>query len=106
MAKEHSLNHYRGKASLMAKTVTVAIDAMGGDHGPPVIVPAARNMCGRYPDLHLVLIGRAEEIEPLLQADSASTRISIVDAREVVNMDEPAADALRKEKEFIFARRY
>ena len=82
----------------MAKTLTVAIDAMGGDHGPSVIVPAARNMCGRYPDLHLVLVGRAEDIEPLLQADSVSARIRVVDAREVVNMDEPAADALRKKK--------
>jgi glycerol-3-phosphate acyltransferase PlsX len=82
----------------MAKTLTVAIDAMGGDHGPSVIVPAARNMCERYPDLHLVLVGRTEEIEPLLQSGPATTRLRIVDAREVVNMDEPAADALRKKK--------
>jgi len=82
----------------MAKTLTVAIDAMGGDHGPSVIVPAARNMCERYPDLHLVLVGRAEEIEPLLQSGPATTRLRIVDAREVVNMDEAAADALRKKK--------
>lgn len=82
----------------MAKTLTVAIDAMGGDHGPSVIVPAARNMCGRYPDLHLLLVGRAEEIQPLMQSDPATTRLRIVDAREVVNMDEPAADALRKKK--------
>jgi len=82
----------------MAKTLTVAIDAMGGDHGPSVIVPAARKMCERYPDLHLLLVGRAEEIEPLLQSGPATTRLRIVDAREVVNMDEPAADALRKKK--------
>jgi phosphate acyltransferase len=82
----------------MAKTLTVAIDVMGGDHGPSVIVPAARNMCRRYPDLHLLLVGRAEEIEPLLQSEPATTRLRIVDAREVVNMDEPAADALRKKK--------
>jgi len=82
----------------MAKTVTVAIDAMGGDHGPPVIVPAAQNMCGRYPNLHLVLVGRAEEIQPLLHANSVPSRIRIADAREVVTMDEPAADALRKKK--------
>jgi glycerol-3-phosphate acyltransferase PlsX len=82
----------------MAKTLTVAIDAMGGDHGPSVSVPAARNMCARYPDLHLLLVGRTEEIEPLLQSDPATARLRIVDAREVVNMDEPAADALRKKK--------
>jgi phosphate acyltransferase len=82
----------------MAKILTVAIDVMGGDHGPSVIVPAARNMCRRYPDLHLLLVGRAEEIEPLLQSEPATTRLRIVDAREVVNMDEPAADALRKKK--------
>jgi glycerol-3-phosphate acyltransferase PlsX len=82
----------------MAKTVTIAIDAMGGDHGPSIVVPAARNMCGRYPDLQLALVGRTEDIEPLLQSGSRPARLRIVDAREVVMMDEPAADALRKKK--------
>jgi len=82
----------------MAKTVTIAIDAMGGDHGPSVIVPAACNMCRRYPNLTLVLVGRREAIEPLLPAGSLSGRFRVVDAREIVAMDEPAADALRKKK--------
>jgi glycerol-3-phosphate acyltransferase PlsX len=82
----------------MAKTVTIAIDAMGGDHGPSIVVPAAQNMCRRFPDLQLVLVGRTEDIKPLLQSGSIPDRLQIVDAREVVMMDEPAADALRKKK--------
>ena len=82
----------------MSKTITIALDAMGGDNGPSVCVPAAQEMCKRYPNLQLILVGRKENIEPLLNGASSSDRIRIVDAREVVAMDEPPADALRKKK--------
>ena len=82
----------------MAKTITIALDAMGGDNGPSVCVPAAQEMCNRYPELHLILVGRSEDIEPLLNGSISSERLRIVDAREIVMMDEPPADALRKKK--------
>lgn len=83
----------------MSKTVTIALDAMGGDSGPAVSVPAALDMCKRHRDLRLILVGRAEEIQPRLERAGQSDRVSVVDAREVVAMDEPPADALRKKKD-------
>lgn len=82
----------------MSKTITVALDAMGGDNGPSVCVPAAQEMCDRYPDLQLILVGRKEDIEPLLNGSVSGERLRIVDAREIVTMDEAPADALRKKK--------
>jgi glycerol-3-phosphate acyltransferase PlsX len=82
----------------MSKTIAIALDAMGGDSGPSVCVPAGQEMCSRYPDLNLILVGRREEIEPLLTGSVPSERIRVVDAREIVRMDEPPADALRKKK--------
>lgn len=82
----------------MSKTVTIALDAMGGDKGPEVTVPAAIGMCERHPDLNLILVGQIEAVEPLL-ANRTCSRITVVDAREVVAMDEHPADALRKKKD-------
>jgi len=82
----------------MSKTITIALDAMGGDNGPSVCVPAAQEMCDRYPSLQLILVGRKEDIEPLLNGSLSRERLSVVDAREIVAMDEPPADALRKKK--------
>ncbi len=70
---------------------------MGGDHGPSVCVPAALGMLRKYPELRMLLVGREEQITPLL--NGASERLSIVHAEEVVGMDERPADALRKKKD-------
>jgi glycerol-3-phosphate acyltransferase PlsX len=81
----------------MGKPVKVAIDAMGGDAGPTVYVPAAQQMLARNPDLELLLVGQLEVITPLL--NGSHERLRIVDAREVVAMGESPADALRKKKD-------
>jgi len=83
----------------MSKTVTIALDAMGGDNGPAVVVPAALDICSRHSNLHLILVGRSEVIQPLLAGSSCSERMRIVDAREIVEMAEPPAEALRKKKD-------
>jgi len=80
----------------MPDNVTIALDAMGGDNGPGVCVPAAERMCARHPGLKLLLVGRKEDIEPHIKGSSAA--LEVVDAREVVAMDEPPAEALRKKK--------
>jgi glycerol-3-phosphate acyltransferase PlsX len=82
----------------MSKNVTIAIDAMGGDNGSSVCVPAAEAMCQRHPNLRLILVGRQEDIEPQFTKGADRDRLSIVDAREIVTMDERPADALRKKK--------
>jgi len=70
---------------------------MGGDHGASVCVPAALAMLKDNPDLRIVLVGREEQIQPLLNGNSE--RLSIVHADEVVGMDERPAEALRKKKD-------
>jgi glycerol-3-phosphate acyltransferase PlsX len=82
-------------------TVTVAIDAMGGDHGPSVTVPAALEFLEETPDARVVLVGLPEPLEAALakSRSAARDRVSIRAASELVEMDEPPADALRKKKD-------
>jgi len=81
--------------------ITVAIDCMGGDHGPHVTVPAAVRFQRRYPDAHIILVGLHELIEPELRSAHAelSPRLRIHHASEIVTMDEPPALALRGKKD-------
>lgn len=69
---------------------------MGGDHGPPVTVPAALSFLRSHADSHLLLVGRRGEVEPLLgEAGDLRSRLELVHADEVVAMDDPPAIALR-----------
>ena len=82
----------------MSKPVTIALDAMGGDHGVSVAVPAALKMLRKRPDLRITLVGRPEDIAGVLDGETHE-RLQICEASEVVDMDEPPADALRKKKD-------
>ena len=81
--------------------ITVAIDCMGGDHGPHVTVPAAVKFQRRYPDAHIILVGLRELIEPELSSVRAeiNPRLRIHHASEIVTMDEPPALALRGKRD-------
>lgn len=81
--------------------ITVAIDAMGGDHGPHVTVPAALSYLNRDAEVNIVLVGLTAVIEAELQAlkASVSPRLRIQHASEVVTMDDPPALALRNKKD-------
>jgi glycerol-3-phosphate acyltransferase PlsX len=81
--------------------VTVAVDAMGGDHGPTVTVPASLQFLEATPDTRVILVGRPDAIEKALARASAALRERIVvqAATEVVDMAEPPADALRRKKD-------
>jgi glycerol-3-phosphate acyltransferase PlsX len=82
-------------------TVTVAVDAMGGDHGPPVTVPAALAFLEERPDARVILVGLESKLQDALAKtrSRAKDRASIRACSEVVEMDEPPADALRKKKD-------
>ena len=54
-------------------TTTLAVDCMGGDHGPAVTLPACRRFLERHPDVHLLLVGRQEALQPLAQHGSPAT---------------------------------
>jgi phosphate acyltransferase len=77
--------------------ITVAVDCMGGDHGPHVTVPAALEFQARQPDVEIILVGLREAIERELAGKSSRARIH--PASEVVTMDEPPAQALRYKKD-------
>ena len=79
-------------------TFTVAIDCMGGDHGPVVTVPAALEFVRRNADVKAVLVGQEEVLLQHLAGQDAS-RISIRHASQVVAMDEAPALAIRNKKD-------
>lgn len=75
----------------------IIVDAMGGDNAPEAIVKGslyARDRLG----VELVLVGRKEEIEACL-GDNSREGIEIVDAREVVTMDDDPSKACRNKKD-------
>ena len=80
--------------------ITVAIDCMGGDHGPHVTVPAALTFLRAQPEVNIVLVGLEDAIRIELKAHKAEIgpRLRIRHASEVVTMDEPPALALRNKK--------
>jgi glycerol-3-phosphate acyltransferase PlsX len=85
--------------------ITLAIDAMGGDHGVSVTVPAALDFLARRPEGRVALVGRTDAIRAELSLKAAvaneaekSGRLTIVEAPEVVGMDEDIRSAIRNKK--------
>ncbi|MGD9842379.1 MAG: phosphate acyltransferase PlsX [Steroidobacteraceae bacterium] len=81
--------------------LSIAIDAMGGDHGPPIVVPAVLAVLAEQQDVQIILVGQQETLSPLVaQGSSALTnRLRIHHATQMVTMDERPQDALRKKKD-------
>jgi glycerol-3-phosphate acyltransferase PlsX len=84
----------------LASPVTIALDALGGDRGAAVCVPAGLALLADNPDLRLTFVGQREVVDPYLQRTGpAESRVTLQDARQIVTMDEAPADALRKKKD-------
>jgi glycerol-3-phosphate acyltransferase PlsX len=80
----------------MAKLVRIALDAMGGDHGPSVVVPGAALALQRRGDLAFAFFGDSKLIEPLLAARPQLAARSTVRHTDVaVRMDDRPSQALR-----------
>jgi glycerol-3-phosphate acyltransferase PlsX len=81
--------------------ITVAIDCMGGDHGPHVTVPAALEMLRGQGDVAIILVGQRAALEAELAKHGAAAgpRLRLQHASEVVSMDEPPGQALRYKKD-------
>ncbi|PTQ89375.1 phosphate acyltransferase PlsX [Agitococcus lubricus] len=81
--------------------ITLAVDAMGGDFGPRVTVPAALSVLSASSSIHIILVGQESQISPLLQgiAPNIRARISIVHTDEMVTMDDKVAVALRNKRQ-------
>ncbi|MCX7627596.1 MAG: phosphate acyltransferase PlsX [Methylophilaceae bacterium] len=81
--------------------ITIAIDAMGGDHGPSVTVPAALEALAQDNQISIILVGLRDAIEAELRAHGArvGSRLRIHHASEVVEMAEPPQNALKNKKD-------
>ncbi|MDD4343095.1 MAG: phosphate acyltransferase PlsX [Eubacteriales bacterium] len=76
----------------------VALDAMGGDKAPAEIVKGALQAVNLYPEIKKIfLVGKEEEIKKYLNGNAE--KIEIIDAREVIEMDDHPALAYRKKKD-------
>jgi phosphate acyltransferase len=81
----------------MGAPVTIALDAMGGDHGPSVVIPAAAITAIRHPEARFLLVGDSARIEPELRAHPAlAAKSKVVHTDIAVAMDEKPSQALRK----------
>ena len=82
----------------MTAGLTIAVDAMSGDHGAEVAVPAALDVLAATHDLRLILVGRGDVVRPLV-GEPLPARCTLVEASEVVGMDERPQDAVRRKKD-------
>ncbi len=80
---------------------TIAIDAMGGDVGLAVTVPAAIDILKKYARLNIVLVGDETAIQKQLEScpDAVRQQITVHHASQIVDMDEKPASALRGKKD-------
>ena len=78
----------------------IFVDAMGGDNAPQAPVAGAIEALRRYPEIDVVLAGVLPEIEPLLtDCDDVRSRITLVDAPEIItNEESPVMGVRRKTK--------
>lgn len=81
--------------------VTIAVDCMGGDHGPSVTVPATLDFLRAHPDANAILVGQEEAVRTALAShgDAFGARLQVRNASEVVNMGDPPAIAMRTKKD-------
>ena len=84
----------------MAEPVTIAVDAMSGDVGADVCVPASIAFVRGQSGVRILLVGQHEILEALAAAAGGlPPSVEIHDARQIVMMDEPPAEALRRKKD-------
>jgi len=78
----------------LSTPITLSVDCMGGDHGPRVTLAACRRFLQNHPEARLLLVGRPAALSSL-----SDPRVCIIEATEVVEMDDPVEVALRKKKD-------
>jgi phosphate acyltransferase len=87
--------------SIKIMTIKISIDCMGGDHGSSVTIPAAISFVNREPEAELILVGLESVLRSELKKHKATDhpRLSIVNASEIVTMDDSIEIALRRKKD-------
>jgi len=80
----------------MATDIRIALDAMGGDHGPAVVLPAAAIALERRPDVRFLLYGDQKAIAPYLSADPRlAEKAEVFHTDVAVKMTDKPSQALR-----------
>ena len=80
----------------MPQKVRIALDAMGGDHGPSVVVPGAAVALAQHPGASFILFGDQAKIEPLLGAHPQLKKACrLVHTDVAVRMEDKPSQALR-----------
>ncbi len=82
-------------------SLTISIDAMGGDNGPEVTIPASLDCLKQNSELKLILVGDEATIKSLLPNDlsDVQNRLTIQHASQRVEMDESPSKALKNKKD-------
>ena len=83
----------------MSEQITIALDAMGGDFGAAVVVPAALKFLRNNGDVNLILVGREEVIQQELEGKRYDARLEVKHATQEVEMSELPSKALRGKKD-------
>ncbi len=76
----------------------IVLDAMGGDHAPKKIIKGAIQACSLYKDIKIVLVGPIDDINHELGDNYNRDQIEIVNAEEVIEMNESPTKAIRQKK--------
>jgi phosphate acyltransferase len=84
----------------------IAVDCMGGDHGPEVVVRGVKMALDRYSAIEgLYLVGKEEEVRQWMgKAHLNDSRVEVVHASEVLLMTDKPTDGLRKKKDCSMLR--
>ena len=80
----------------MAKALTIALDAMGGDAAPKMVVRGASIALERFPDVRFLMFGREGEVAPILKSKkSLQAATELRHTEDVVSSDAKPSVALR-----------
>lgn len=88
---------------MTARANRVAVDAMGGDNAPEQVVLGAVR-AARELGVAVTLVGRSDRITPLLRSATPGVRVDVVDAPDVIEMDEHPAAAVRAKPQSSIVR--
>ena len=80
-------------------TTRLALDAMGGDNAPAIVIKGADVAKAKNPDLEFVFVGDSERIKPYLSRSIHLKDASVIHADEKVESDENVSQAVRKGKQ-------
>ena len=79
----------------------IAVDAMGGDNAPQVIIEGVEEARDLYPDLEFDLYGNPDKVKPLIKNNE---RLNIVATSEEISMGEEPVRAIRRKKDSSIVR--